>query len=170
VFSADLLDSCHSSKRGIRDKIRTKRSRMATNDANYTNLETTTLIGDHAITGLMSKKKIARQTAEENESAEAATPLIDRRKRHVDGIKKTIISSILGIASGAICCYSLTPQSSNFSYLILLLAFYIQKPIYIYLGMDANQFTWKDWFYIAFMTMILWFVSWTLLLTPCQIE
>ena len=132
----------------------------------FTNLETTTLIADHAITGLMSKKKIARQTAEEEESAEAVTPPIDRRKRHVDGIKKTIVSSILGIASGAVCYQFLTPQSSNFSYLILLLAFYIQKPIYISLGMDANQFTWKDWFYIAFMTMILWFVSWTLLLTP----
>ena len=117
----------------------------------------------------MSKKKIARQTAEVKESAEAVTPPIDRRKRHVDGIKKTIVSSILGIASGAICYHFLDPQSSNFSYLILLLAFYIQKPIYIYLGMDANQFTWKDWFYIAFMTMILWFVSWTLLLTPCQL-
>ena len=114
----------------------------------------------------MSKKKIARQTAEEEESAEAVTPPIDRRKRHVDGIKKTIVSSILGIASGVVCYQFLTPQSSNFSYLILLLAFYIQKPIYISLGMDANQFTWKDWFYIAFMTMILWFVSWTLLLTP----
>jgi len=38
VISADLLDSCHSFIRAIRDKISTKRSRMATNDANYTNL------------------------------------------------------------------------------------------------------------------------------------
>ena len=38
VISADLLDSRHSFIRGIRDKISTKRSRMATNDANYTNL------------------------------------------------------------------------------------------------------------------------------------
>ncbi|MEA3283013.1 MAG: hypothetical protein U9Q68_10775 [Euryarchaeota archaeon] len=114
----------------------------------------------------MSKKKIARQTAEENESAEVVTPPIDRHRRHVDGIKKTIIASILGIASGAICYRFLDPQSSNFAYLILLLAFYIQKPIYISMGMDANQFTWKDWFYVAFMTMILWFVSWTLLLNP----
>ena len=145
------------------------KSRIQTNIANYVNLETTTLIADHAITVLMSKKKIARQTAEEKESAEAVTPPIDRRKRHVDGIKKTIVSSILGIAAGAICYRFLEqPEHENFSYLILLLAFYIQKPIYIYMGMDANQFTWKDWFYIAFMTMILWFVSWTLLLTPCQ--
>ncbi|PXF62141.1 MAG: hypothetical protein C4B59_00585 [Candidatus Methanogaster sp.] len=34
----DLLDSCHSSIRGIRDKISTNRSRMVTNDANCTNV------------------------------------------------------------------------------------------------------------------------------------
>ena len=46
VIFADLLNSCHSFKRGIRDKISTKRwlrrclahSRMSTNDANYLNL------------------------------------------------------------------------------------------------------------------------------------
>ncbi len=38
VISADLLDSGHSFIRAIRDKISTKRSRMVTNDANYTNL------------------------------------------------------------------------------------------------------------------------------------
>ena len=40
VISADLLDSCHSFIRGIRDKISTKRSRMVTNDANCTNVRT----------------------------------------------------------------------------------------------------------------------------------
>ena len=114
----------------------------------------------------MSKKKIAKRTAEEKDSAEAETPPIDRHKRHVDGIKKTVVASGFGIASGIICYYFLTLQSrpDNFSYLVLLMAFYIQKPIYTYIGMDVSQFTWKDWFYIAFMTMILWFVSWTLLL------
>lgn len=114
----------------------------------------------------MSKKRIAKETAKENEPAEVVASKTDRRKHHIDGIKKTAVSSILGMASGVICYYVLTLSSrpENFSYLILLMAFYIQKPIYIYLGMDVNQFTWKDWFYVAFMTMILWFVSWTLLL------
>ncbi len=50
VIYADLLDSCHSSKRGIRDcerseqrrrhKIGIKKSRMITNDANCTNVRT----------------------------------------------------------------------------------------------------------------------------------
>lgn len=112
----------------------------------------------------MGKKRIAKKTAKE--SAKVVIPKTDRQKQHIDGIKKTVVSSILGIASGGICYYILTLPSGpeNFSYLILLMAFYIQKPIYIYLGMDVNQFTWKDWFYIAFMTMIFWFVSWTLLM------
>jgi len=38
VILADLLDSCHSFIRVIRDKISTKRSRMVTN---YTNLVAT---------------------------------------------------------------------------------------------------------------------------------
>jgi hypothetical protein len=41
VISADLLDSCHSFIRGIRDKISTKRSRMMANATNYTNLSAT---------------------------------------------------------------------------------------------------------------------------------
>ena len=40
VISVDLLDSCHSFIRAIRDKISTKRSRMVTNDANCTNVRT----------------------------------------------------------------------------------------------------------------------------------
>ena len=36
----DLLDSCHSFKRVIRDKISIERSRMVTNDANRTNVRT----------------------------------------------------------------------------------------------------------------------------------
>ena len=40
VISTDLLDSCHSFIRAIRDKISTKRSRMVTNDANCTNVRT----------------------------------------------------------------------------------------------------------------------------------
>ena len=36
----DLLDSYHSFKRGIRDKIGTNRSRMVTNDVNCTNVRT----------------------------------------------------------------------------------------------------------------------------------
>jgi energy-coupling factor transport system ATP-binding protein len=40
VISADLLDSCHSSIRVIRDKIGIKKSRMMTNDANCTNVRT----------------------------------------------------------------------------------------------------------------------------------
>ena len=39
-ISVDLLDSCHSFIRVIRDKISTKRSRMVTNDANCTNVRT----------------------------------------------------------------------------------------------------------------------------------
>ena len=40
VISADLLDSCHSFIRGIRDKISTKGSRIVTNNANCTNVRT----------------------------------------------------------------------------------------------------------------------------------
>ncbi len=40
AISDDLLDSCHSSIRVIRDKIGIKKSRMMTNDANCTNVRT----------------------------------------------------------------------------------------------------------------------------------
>ncbi len=113
----------------------------------------------------MSKKKIARD-AKDRESVEIVAPPVDRRKRHIDGIKKTAVSSVLGIASGVICYYLLSPSQDmdRFSYLLLIVAFYVQKPIYMNMGMDVNQFTWKDWFFVLFMTVTFWFVSWTLLL------
>ncbi len=113
----------------------------------------------------MSKKKIARD-AKDRESDEIVVPTVDRRKRHIDGIKKTAVSSVLGIASGVICYYILTlsQMPENFSYLLLIVAFYVQKPVYMNMGMDVNQFTWKDWFFVLFMTVTFWFVSWTLLL------
>jgi|LGVE01.1.fsa_nt_gb hypothetical protein len=40
VIFSDLLDSCHSFKRGIRDKISIKKSRMMPNGANCTNVRT----------------------------------------------------------------------------------------------------------------------------------
>jgi hypothetical protein len=120
---------------------------------------------DHNMVVAMSKKRITKNAVKEE--VEAAIEKPDRRKKHIDGVTKTVIASTLGMLSGVICFYFLAPTTErpeNFSYLLLLLAFYIQKPIYMQLGMDVAQFNWKDWFYIAFMTLMLWFITWTLLL------
>jgi hypothetical protein len=47
---------------------------------------------------------------------------------------------------------------------IILVTFLIQKNTYNFLNIDANAFKTKDWFYVEFMVVDLWLVTWTLLL------
>jgi hypothetical protein len=92
----------------------------------------------------------------------------ERRKDRIDGIIKTVYPSILGTAAGFACYYSgtaLAPYPWHFVMLsIILLTYLIQKYTYTFLNIDANGFKTKDWFYVEFMVVDLWLVSWTLLL------
>jgi hypothetical protein len=42
--------------------------------------------------------------------------------------------------------------------------YFVQKMTYPLLGIDAADFKGKDWFYVEFMVIDLWLVTWTLLL------
>ena len=101
-------------------------------------------------------KKTRTKTAEEH------------RKNKIDGIKKTVYPSILGVAAGFVCFYS--PSTINqlpWHFMILLIigaTYFIQKMTYPFLGIDASGFNGKDWFYVEFMAIDLWLVTWTLLL------
>ncbi|HQJ79759.1 MAG: hypothetical protein KBA97_09930 [Methanothrix sp.] len=92
----------------------------------------------------------------------------ERRKNRIDGIVKTVYPSILGTAAGFACYHAgqaLAPYPWHFVMLsIILITFLIQKHTYNFLNIDANSFKTKDWFYVEFMVVDLWLVSWTLLL------
>ncbi|NYT00268.1 MAG: hypothetical protein GKB99_00880 [Methanocellales archaeon] len=89
----------------------------------------------------------------------------DREKEYMDGIKKTAISGIFGVLAGIISFYLAGEGQvrAGFGFTVLAFAILIQKYIYPLINVTGELKT-KDWFYVGFMTLSFWFVSWTLLL------
>jgi hypothetical protein len=83
----------------------------------------------------------------------------DRQVKHVEGIKKTALSSVLGIAGGVFSYYL-----PAYSFFILIVVVYGQRLILPRLAIDTKEFRLTDWFFLVFMTFAFWFVSWTILL------
>ncbi|VVB69277.1 Uncharacterised protein [uncultured archaeon] len=92
----------------------------------------------------------------------------ERRTDRIDGIKKTVYSSILGVLAGFVCFYSgatINTLPWHFVLLVVILVTYlIQRYTYPFLKIDAASFQTKDWLYVEFMAVDLWLVTWTLLL------
>ncbi len=92
----------------------------------------------------------------------------ERRKDRIDGIIKTVYPSILGTVAGFACYYAgeaIAPYPWHFVMLsVILLTYIIQKYTYTFLNIDAASFKTKDWFYVEFMVVDFWLVTWTLLL------
>ncbi|MGZ4864327.1 MAG: EMC6-like membrane protein [Halobacteriota archaeon] len=84
-----------------------------------------------------------------------------RQVKHVEGIKKTVLSSLLGIVGGVASFYL-----SAYSLFILIVIIYSQRLILPRVGVDAKEFRATDWFFLVFMTVAFWFVTWTILLNP----
>jgi hypothetical protein len=92
----------------------------------------------------------------------------ERKKDRTDGIKKTVYPAALGVLAGFACYYSADAISLlpwHFVMIVVILVTYIiQKFTYSFMKIDAAGFQTKDWFYVEFMAVDLWLVTWTLLL------
>lgn len=93
----------------------------------------------------------------------------ERRKDQIDGITKTVYPAVLGVLAGFACYYApaetLNQLPWHFVLLVVLaVTYFIQKVTYPFLKIDVANFKGKDWFYVEFMVIDLWLVSWTLLL------
>ena len=98
-----------------------------------------------------TEKKVPTKTDERQEQEE--------QTKHVEGIKKTLLSSLLGIAGG-VFSYYLPP----YGILILLVVVYAQRLALPRIKIDTKEYRFTDWFFLVFMTFAFWFVSWTILL------
>jgi membrane glycosyltransferase len=109
-----------------------------------------------------TEKKDASRKAEKKALAKTdEKPELERQVKHVEGIKKTALSSLLGIAGGVASFYL-----PAYSFFILVVVIYSQRIILPRIGVDAKEFRATDWFFLVFMTVAFWFVSWTVLLNP----
>jgi membrane glycosyltransferase len=117
-----------------------------------------------------TKEKAASKTEKKDASRKAEKKSVvktdekqepGRQVKHVEGIKKTALSSLLGIAGGVASFY--LPAYSLF---ILVVIVYSQRIILPRIGIDAKEYRATDWFFLVFMTVAFWFVSWTILSNP----
>jgi hypothetical protein len=123
--------------------------------------------------GNKESQELAAQGTQEPRAAKAplkAKPksAAERRKDRIDGIKKTVYPSALGVLAGFACYYgadaiSLLPW--HFVMIsVILVTYIVQKFTYSFMNIDASGFKTKDWFYVEFMAVDLWLVTWTILL------
>ncbi len=92
----------------------------------------------------------------------------EKQKAHRDGIIKTIVAAILGIAAGFIVFYQYGTGEDRIWYALLtivfVLTYYLQRLIYPQFQIDPKAFKFKDWFYVEFIVLDFFLVTWTLLL------
>lgn len=99
----------------------------------------------------------------------------ERRRAQIEGIKKTVVPSILGIISGLLCYHLLGNGTEmmlggirvewHFILLnLIIITTIVQRFIYPMIGIDVLAFKGKDWFYVEFIVVDLWAVTWTILL------
>ncbi|MEF8827102.1 MAG: hypothetical protein V5A27_12310 [Halapricum sp.] len=95
-----------------------------------------------------------------------ATETADGMTGHVRSVTVTTLASLIGIGAALVSEFVLEADpTGQISLFVILAAIAVQVPILQALGVDTQEFSTKDYLYIAFMTFSLWFISWTLLLT-----
>lgn len=112
--------------------------------------------------------------SESTTKQKAAETRLEKQAEHKKRIKRTLIACLIGIVTGSLAFFlsgDINPATGlqpNTLLGILLLAagIVIQKHIFMFIEADTLTLSGKDWFYQGFMTFSLWFISWTLLLTP----
>ncbi len=105
------------------------------------------------------QQAVAQKTDKKPDTKTDQKPEKGKQATHVEGIKKTLLASLLGIIGGFLSYYA-----ASFGIFIFIVVFYIQRPILPRLQIDVKEYQLKDWLYTAFMTFAFWFVCWTILL------
>ena len=109
--------------------------------------------------------KCVRETPEEKTAR--------KKSEHGERVIRTLIACVLGMIAG-ITSYFIagTPSAETgvqadpfIGILILLVAIVLQRTIFILLKIDTAKLGKKDWFYQAFMTFAMWYLSWTIILS-----
>lgn len=93
----------------------------------------------------------------------------ERRSAHIRGVTVTSLASLAGIAaafaSAVLLGNTAAAAKDQVGLGILGASILVQLPILRVLGIDVEDFSAKDYIYVVFMTFVLWFITWTILLT-----
>ena len=95
-----------------------------------------------------------------------ATETVDRRSGHHRSVIVTTLACLAGVGAATVSEFVVAAgPTDNMALYVLLASILVQFPILQVSGFDLDEFSKKDYLYVAFMTFSLWFVSWTMLLT-----
>lgn len=114
----------------------------------------------------MTEKETKTETIKEIEVI-AKTPA-EKTRLVIEGIKKTVAPAFISILFAFIFNYKFGDASGiawfSVFLLVILVSYYIQKLIYPAIGVRVKEFETKDWLYVEFLTIVYFWVFWTLLL------
>lgn len=84
---------------------------------------------------------------------------------HIRGVTVTTLASLAGLLAGTVSAVVTESATDQLGLSILLVSILLQFPILYVMGIDPRDFGIKDNIYVAFMTFVLWFISWGIFLT-----
>ncbi|HJJ96607.1 MAG TPA: 4Fe-4S binding protein [Methanocorpusculum sp.] len=114
-----------------------------------------------------------KQTAPPKKKETPEEKIVRKKAEHSERVIRTLIACVLGMIAG-IASYFIagTPNTETgtqadpfIGILILLVAIVLQRTIFILIRIDTAKLGKKDWFYQAFMTFAMWYLSWTIILS-----
>lgn len=111
---------------------------------------------------------MATETGEGTEATEEVAEEVERGDSvspYVRGVVVTTMATLSGIVAAIASAMWATGPGDPMALLYLFLAVVVQFPAYQGLGIDTREFGTKDKLYVTFMTFVLWFISWTILMT-----
>lgn len=98
-----------------------------------------------------------------------ATDTADRFSGHLRGLTVTTLASLAGVVAAVVSVVltadAATPARSSLGLYVLAGAVLVQFPVLQVAGIDVEEFSAKDYLFVAFMTFSLWFVCWAIFLT-----
>jgi len=74
-------------------------------------------------------------------------------------------ATLSGMGAGILSDIYVSDPQGNTGILIVLAAILVQFPIYSSIGMNVRDWSTKGKIYIGFMTFVLWFITWSVILT-----
>ena len=84
---------------------------------------------------------------------------------HIRGVTVTTLATLAGILAGTLSAVIASGPKDQLGLSLLAVAILLQFPILYVLGIDPRDFGFKDNLYVAFMTFVLWFITWGIFLT-----
>ncbi|ACV46447.1 MULTISPECIES: EMC6-like membrane protein [Halomicrobium] len=98
-----------------------------------------------------------------------ATDTVEGMSSHLRGLTVTTLAALSGLAAGVAANEIAAGAGDRLAVAVLIAAIVVQFPILSVLGVDIDDFSAKDYLFVAFMTFSLWFVSWGILLTTAAL-